>query len=105
MATSPQTATRPRGPADRCDPRRLHLHPRIQGQLHGGKHPCQQLTDFDKLTLEVWTNWTIAARDAVSLGARILCDHFALFTDLTDTMGDKSTVVEKSPDIRTRCWR
>ena len=59
-------------------------------------------TDFDKLTLEVWTNGTIAARDAVSLGARILCDHFMLFTDLSETMGNKSTVVEKSPDIRDK---
>ena len=62
----------------------------------------KDLTDFDKLTLEVWTNGTIAARDAVSLGARILCDHFTLFTDLSETMGSKSTVVEKSPDIRDK---
>ena len=59
------------------------------------------LSDFDKLTLEVWTDATITARDAVSLGAKILCDHFALFTDLSDTMGDKSTVVEKAPDDST----
>ena len=38
-------------------------------------------SDFDKLTLEVWTDGTIPARDAVSLGAKILCDHFTLFTD------------------------
>ena len=62
----------------------------------------KDLTDFDKLTLEVWTDGTIAARDAVSLGARILCDHFMLFTDLSETMGNKSTVVEKSPDIRDK---
>ena len=48
-------------------------------------------TDYDKLT-----NGTIDARDAVSLGARILCDHFTLFTDLSETMGNKSTVVEKA---------
>lgn len=52
-------------------------------------------TDFDKLTLEVWTNKTISARDAVSLGAKILCDHFELFTNLSDVIGTKSTVVEK----------
>ncbi len=52
-------------------------------------------TDYDKLTLEVWTNGTISARDAVSLGARILVDHFTLFTDLSETMGSKTTVVEK----------
>lgn len=62
----------------------------------------KDLTDFDKLTLEVWTNGTIAARDAVSLGARILCDHFMLFTDLSETMGSKSTVVEKAEAQRDK---
>ena len=52
-------------------------------------------TDYDKLTLEVWTNGTISSRDAVSLGARILVDHFTLFTDLSETMGSKTTVVER----------
>ena len=63
-------------------------------------------TDFDKLTIEVWTDKTIsardalslAARDAVSLGAKILCDHFTLFTDLSDTIGNSCTVVEKEPE-------
>ena len=59
-------------------------------------------SDFDKLTLEVWTDGTISARDAVSLGAKILCDHFALFTDLSDTLGDKSTVVEKATDSKDK---
>ena len=52
-------------------------------------------TDFDKLTLEVWTDGTITPRDAVSLGAKILVDHFTLFTDLSDSIGSRSTVVEK----------
>lgn len=52
-------------------------------------------TDFDKLTIEVWTDKTITARDALSLGAKVLCDHFTLFTDLSDTVGSRSTVVEK----------
>ena len=55
-------------------------------------------TDFDKLTVEVWTDKTISARDAVSLGAKILCDHFTLFTDLSDTIGNSCTVVEKEPE-------
>ena len=59
-------------------------------------------TDYDKLTLEVWTNGTIDARDAVSLSSRILCDHFALFTDLSETMGSKSTVVEKAETQRDK---
>lgn len=52
-------------------------------------------TDYDKLTIEVWTDKTITPRDAVSLGAKILCDHFALFTDLSETIGSESTVKEK----------
>lgn len=52
-------------------------------------------TDFDKLTIEVWTDKTITAKDAVSLGAKILCDHFTLFTDLSDNIASRLTVVEK----------
>lgn len=59
-------------------------------------------SDYDKLTLEAWTDSTITARDAVSLGAKILCDHFALFTDLSDTLGDKSTVVERATDSKDK---
>jgi len=60
------------------------------------------MTDFDKLTIEVWTDKTISARDAVSLGAKILCDHFVLFTNLSDSIGSKSTVVEKSETQRDK---
>ena len=55
-------------------------------------------TDFDKLTLEVWTDSTISAKDAVSLGAKILSDHLTVFTNLSDTITTGSTVVEKNPD-------
>ena len=60
-------------------------------------------TDFDKLTLEVWTNSTISAKDAVSLGARILSDHLTVFTGLSDAAGVGPTVVEKvsnNPDTK-----
>ena len=59
-------------------------------------------TDFDKLTIEVWTDKTITARDAVSLGAKILCDHFTLFTDLSDAVGNRPTVVEKTETQRDK---
>ena len=55
-------------------------------------------TDFDKLTLEIWTNSTICAKDAVSLGAKILSDHLTVFTNLSDSVSAGSTVVEKSSD-------
>ena len=59
--------------------------------------PCRvgDRTDYDKLTLEVWTNGTITAKDAVSLGAKILSDHLTVFTNLSDTVSAGSTVVEK----------
>ena len=60
------------------------------------------VTDFDKLTIEVWTDMTITARDAVSLGAKILCDHFTLFTDLSESIGNQSTVVEKAEAQRDK---
>ena len=44
----------------------------------------------------------IGARDAVSLGAKILCDHLVLFTDLSDTVGTRSTVVEKPETQRDK---
>ena len=59
-------------------------------------------SDFDKLTLEVWTDGTISARDAVSLGAKILCDHFTLFTDLSESVGSKPTVVERETAQRDK---
>ena len=60
------------------------------------------MSDFDKLTLEVWTDSTISARDAVSLGAKILCDHFALFTDLSDNVGVEPVIVEKAGDDQSK---
>ncbi|NLM61437.1 MAG: DNA-directed RNA polymerase subunit alpha [Clostridiales bacterium] len=60
------------------------------------------MTDFDKLTLEVWTNATISARDAVSLGAKILSDHLNLFTNLSEAISATSTVVEKTEAQRDK---
>jgi len=60
------------------------------------------MTDYDKLTLEVWTDSTITARDAVSLGAKILTDHLALFTDLSEAVASTATVVEKAAEPRAK---
>lgn len=54
------------------------------------------MTDYDKLTIEVWTDKTISARDAISMGAKILCDHFTLFTNLSENVDEKCTVVVKA---------
>ena len=50
----------------------------------------------------MWTDGSISARDAVSLGAKILCDHFTLFTDLSENVGNKPTVVEKAEAQRDK---
>ena len=60
------------------------------------------MTDYDKLTLEVWTDSTISARDAVSLGAKILSDHLSLFTDLSETVACKPTMAEKAETHRDK---
>ena len=54
-----------------------------------------QITDYDKLTLEVWTNGTITAKEAVSLAAKILNEHLNLFGDLSDEAYDTEVMVVK----------
>ena len=60
------------------------------------------MTDYDKLTLEVWTDSTISARDSVSLGAKILSDHLSLFTNLSETVASKPTMAEKAETHRDK---
>ena len=55
-----------------------------------------QITDYDKLSLEVWTNGTITAQESVSLAAKIITDHLALFVDLSgEAFAGESVMVEK----------
>lgn len=54
-----------------------------------------QITDYDKLTLEVWTDGTIDPPDAVSLGAKILNEHLNLFIDLSESAKNTEIMVEK----------
>ena len=55
-----------------------------------------QITDYDKLTLEVWTNGTINAMEAVSLGAKILNEHLNLFGELSGEIFDTVVMVVKN---------
>jgi len=56
-----------------------------------------QITDYDKLTLEVWTNGVISAQEAVALGAKVLTEHLNLFVDLSgDAYAGDSIMVEKN---------
>ena len=54
--------------------------------------------------LEIWTDSTISAKDAVSLGAKILSDHLTVFTNLSDAVATSSTVVEKALDLSVRSF-
>ncbi|MCR1934488.1 DNA-directed RNA polymerase subunit alpha [Clostridium tepidum] len=61
-----------------------------------------QITDYDKLTIEVWTNGTIRPEEAVSLSAKILIEHFKLFMTLTDHADDMEIMVEKEEDKKEK---
>jgi len=54
-----------------------------------------QVTDYDRLTLEVWTNGSIKSDEAISLGAKILSEHLNLFIDLSDQAKHTEIMVEK----------
>jgi DNA-directed RNA polymerase subunit alpha len=53
------------------------------------------VTDYDKLTIELWTNGTIRPDEAVSLAAKIMSEHLSLFIDLSDNTRDVEIMVEK----------
>lgn len=59
-------------------------------------------TDYDKLTLEVLTNGTISAKEAVSLGAKILNEHLSLFVDLSDEAKKAEIMVEREETIKEK---
>ena len=61
-----------------------------------------QITDYDKLTIEVWTDGTISPDEAISLSARILIEHFKLFVTLTDRANNVEIMVEKEEDKKEK---
>src|SRR5699024_10720580 len=54
--------------------------------------------NFDKLTLDVWTNGSIRPEEAVSLGAKVLTEHLNIFVSLTEEAQDDGIMVEKEED-------
>ncbi|MBR3788763.1 MAG: DNA-directed RNA polymerase subunit alpha [Clostridia bacterium] len=52
-----------------------------------------QITDYDKLSIEVWTDGTISAKEAVSFAAKILTEHLNLFVDLSDEVSNTEIMV------------
>ena len=61
-----------------------------------------QVTDFDRLTIEVWTDGSIASEEAISLGAKILSDHLNLFINLNDKARHAEILVEKGEPARDK---
>ncbi len=53
------------------------------------------VTDYDKLTIEIWTNGTITPAEAVSLAAKIISEHLSLFIDLSDNAKNVEIMIEK----------
>lgn len=54
-----------------------------------------QITDYDKLSLEVWTDSTISAKESISLAAKVLNEHLNLFVDLSEEAASAEIMVEK----------
>lgn len=61
-----------------------------------------QITDYDKLTLEIWTDGTIEPDEAVSLSSKILIEHFKLFLTLTDHADTVEIMIEKEEDKKDK---
>jgi len=61
-----------------------------------------QMTNYDKLILEVWTDGSIRPEEAVSIGAKILNEHVSLFVGLTDEAKDVDIMVEKEEDKKEK---
>ncbi|HET7616185.1 MAG TPA: DNA-directed RNA polymerase subunit alpha [Bacillales bacterium] len=61
-----------------------------------------QVTNFDKLTLDVWTDGSIQPEDAVSLGAKILTEHLNIFVGLTDQAQKAEIMIEKEEDQKEK---
>ncbi|HWQ43699.1 MAG TPA: DNA-directed RNA polymerase subunit alpha [Desulfosporosinus sp.] len=61
-----------------------------------------QITDYDKLTLEAWSNGSISPEEATSAAAKILSDHLRLFMGLTDKLNSVEVIVEKEEDAKDK---
>ena len=61
-----------------------------------------QITDYDKLTLDVYTNGTLAPDEAVSLAAKVLSEHLSLFIDLSENAKSAEVMVEKEDNEKEK---
>jgi DNA-directed RNA polymerase subunit alpha len=61
-----------------------------------------QVTDYDKLTLEIWTDGSISPEEGVSIGAKIMQEHLNLFVTLDDAADHMEIMVEKEEDQKSK---
>ena len=61
-----------------------------------------QMTNYDKLTLDVWTDGSIGPKESISLGAKILTEHLNIFVNLTDEAQNAEIMVEKEEDQKEK---
>lgn len=61
-----------------------------------------QVTDFDKLTLDIYTNGTLDADEAVSLAAKVLSEHLSLFIDLSESAKTAEVMIEKEDNEKEK---
>ena len=84
-------------------PIRFHLHNRVERvNLTVENTRVGQITDYDKLTLDVWTKGTMLPDEAVSLAAKVLSEHLKLFVDLSEVAQAAEVMIEKEDDEKEK---
>ena len=61
-----------------------------------------QVTDYDRLVLEIWTDGSVTPEEGVSIGAKIMREHLNLFIELDDSTGNMEIMVEKEEDQKEK---
>ena len=84
----------------RVHPDRLRPLAGAQVQLHRRSGASRQITDYDKLTLEVWTNGSITPGDAIGLAAKLLKDHMNIFINFEEEIETASSTDDRKPEIK-----
>lgn len=79
--------------------------PSITCDLPSEKTRVGQVANYDKLTLDVWTDGSIGPKEAISLGAKILTEHLNIFVGLTDEAQNAEIMVEKEEDQKRKFLR
>ena len=61
-----------------------------------------QMVDYDKLTIELWTDWSLEPYEALSLAAKVLTEHLKLFVDLSETAKNTQIMIEKEENKKEK---